>query len=253
MTAEARRGAALFCGALLFLGFCGLGVWQLQRLAWKLDLIARTEARVHAAATAPPGPGAWASINAKTDEYRHVRLSGTYDNARETLVQAVTEEGPGYWVMTPLRTAAGYNVLINRGFVPDSFSVQSLRAAGLITTPTSVTGLLRLSEPGGGFLRANQPRADRWYSRDVAAIGHARGQAILAPYFIDADATANVGGWPRGGLTVVRFHNSHLVYAMTWFALAGMVVGWGVWSNFEAVRARRRLEADLTPAHDLRF
>ncbi|TIN59580.1 MAG: SURF1 family protein, partial [Mesorhizobium sp.] len=47
----------------------------------------------------------------------------------------------------------------------------------------------------------------------------------VAPYFIDADATPNPGGWPVGGLTVVSFHNNHLVYALTWFGLALMVLG----------------------------
>jgi surfeit locus 1 family protein len=42
----------------------------------------------------------------------------------------------------------------------------------------------------------------------------------VAPYFIDADATPNSAGVPVGGLTVIRFHNSHLVYAFTWFGLA---------------------------------
>jgi surfeit locus 1 family protein len=181
MSGRARRGAVLICGALLFFGFCGLGTWQLRRLAWKLDLIARTEARVHAPPAAPPGPGEWAAVTAKSDEYRHVRVSGAFDNARETPVQAVTAARAGYWIMTPLRTDAGYTVLVNRGFVPPSLRAASARRAGLIAGPTSVTGLLRLTEPRGGFLRANQPTVDRWYSRDVAAIANARGLERLAP------------------------------------------------------------------------
>ena len=86
----------------------------------------------------------------------------------------------------------------------------------------TVTGLLRASEPGGGFLRANDPARDRWYSRDVAAIARARGLGEVAPFFIDADATPNPGGYPVGGLTVVAFRNDHLVYALTWFGLAGL-------------------------------
>ena len=85
-----------------------------------------------------------------------------------------------------------------------------------------VTGLVRLTEPGGRFLRANQPSADRWYSRDVAAIAAARDLGKVARFFIDADATPNPGGLPIGGLTVVSFRNSHLVYALTWFGLAGL-------------------------------
>ena len=59
-------------------------------------------------------------------------------------------------------------------------------------------------------------------ARDVSAIAQARRLGAVAPSFIDADAGANPGGYPLGGLTVVRFRNTHLVYALTWFALAGM-------------------------------
>ena len=33
------------------------------------------------------------------------------------------------------------------------------------------------------------------------------------------------GTWPRPGMTVIRFPNSHMVYALTWYGLALMVVG----------------------------
>jgi surfeit locus 1 family protein len=200
--------------------FAALGCWQVKRLGWKRDLIARVEQRLAAAPAPAPGPGAWAGLSADKDGYRRVRLDGVFDHRRETLVQAVTDLGPGFWVMTPLRADQGFTVLVNRGFVPIDRVAQSSRTAGLVQGETRVVGLLRLTEPKGGFLRRNQPEAGRWYSRDVAAIARARGVANVAPYFVDADATANRGGWPRGGLTVVRFANSHLIYALTWFALA---------------------------------
>ena len=231
-----QRRLALAVAVVLFLGFTGLGVWQLQRLAWKLDLISRVEQRVHAAPTAPPGPGDWPHVSRAGDEYRHVRIRGRFRNDREVLVQAVTELGPGSWVMTPLETDDGYGVLVNRGFAPPEKRAPSSRAAGLPDSPVVVTGLLRITEPHGGFLRSNQPSAGRWYSRDVAEISRSTGLGPMAPYFIDADATPNPGGWPRGGLTVVRFRNSHLAYALTWFAMAGMVLAWSAW----AVMERRR-------------
>lgn len=214
--------AAALC--LFTLIFAGLGIWQVERRSWKLDLIARVEARIHAAPVAAPGPAAWSEINAASDEYRRVVLQGRYLDAPETLTMAVTERGPGFWVMAPFRSDTGFTVLINRGFVPeDRRGANERRAAG--TGDTRIVGLLRLNEPGGGFLRNNDPAAGRWYSRDVAAIAAARGLGAVAPYFVDADAATEPGPLPQGGMTQVSFRNTHLVYALTWFCLALMSAG----------------------------
>ncbi|MGH8462176.1 MAG: SURF1 family protein [Stenotrophobium sp.] len=208
-----------------------LGDWQVHRRVWKLDLIARVDQRIHADPVAPPGRSQWPDINAANDEYLRVRISGKFLNSAETRVYASTQLGDGYWVMTPLRTADGYIVLINRGFIPtDLPATAQFRKMSRPPDSVTITGLLRLTEPHGGFLRSNQPAAQRWYSRDVAAIAAAQGlpRQDVAPYFIDADATLNPGGWPVGGLTVIHFYNNHLIYAITWYTLALMVLGAGI-------------------------
>ncbi len=229
-------------GVLTLAGIVGLtvlGVWQVERRAWKLDLIQRVEERVHAAPVPAPGPAAWPTVGAATDEYRRVTATGTYLNDRETLVQAVTDLGGGFWVLTPFRTDEGFTVLVNRGFVPADRRDPNSRAAGRIEGETRVSGLLRLTEPNGAFLRANDPAGDRWYSRDVAAIAEARGLSDVAPYFIDADGKPNDGGYPVGGLTVIRFPNNHLVYALTWFALDLMLIAAAVYLVRSELHRRR--------------
>ncbi|MGA0600001.1 SURF1 family protein [Caulobacter sp. KR2-114] len=248
LTGGARGRGLVALGLALAAVFIALGVWQVERLAWKRALIAAVDARVAAAPAPTPAPEAWPAIDDRHDAYRHVTVRGEFDNGRETLVQAVTDAGPGFWVVTPLRAGAGFTVLVNRGFVPADRAAPASRASGQIVGPVIVTGLLRISEPHGGFLRANRPEAGRWYSRDVAAIAAARGLAGAAPYFIDADATPNPGGWPRGGLTVIRFRNSHLVYAATWFTLAAMSLGWSFWPAIEGALRRRRGPARLAGA-----
>lgn len=239
---RSRRPAArlLFAGAMLFLtvAFVALGAWQVQRLFWKLDLIARVDARLHAQPVPAPPPALWAGFDGKDEEYRRVTAEGTYVHDEEVLVQAVTDLGAGFWVVTPLRQADGTAILVNRGFVPADRRDASSRAEGEVPGIVRVTGLLRLTEPGGAFLRANDPGAGRWYSRDVDAIAAAAHLSSVAPYFIDADATANPGGLPIGGLTVVRFRNSHLVYALTWFAMAALSVAAAVF-----LLRQRRAEA----------
>ena len=215
------------CAVLLFIGFVALGSWQLQRRVWKLDLIERVTQRVAAPVVDAPGPAQWPLINAAAAEYRHVRLAGRFIPGRDVRVQAVTRLGSGFWLLSPLQGADGTLVLVNRGYIASPSELPPPPEG-----PVQVTGLLRLSEPGGGFLRQNDPAADRWFSRDVTAIAQARGLVKwgpVAPYFVDADA-APAGnepapGQPVGGLTVIAFANSHLVYALTWYALALMVAG----------------------------
>ncbi|WP_027535893.1 SURF1 family protein [Bradyrhizobium sp. WSM3983] len=208
-----------------FVVLMALGVWQVERRAWKLALIDRVEQRVHAPAQPIPSRASWPAITAASDEYRHVSASGRFLHDRETLVQAVTEAGPGYWVLTPLQRADGTLILVNRGFVPSERRDPSTRQGGNPDGQVEITGLLRITEPKGGFLRDNAPQHNRWYSRDVTAIAAARDLQNAAPFFVDADAGSQSGNGPIGGLTVVRFPNNHLVYALTWFALAFMLAG----------------------------
>ncbi|ROH93279.1 SURF1 family protein [Stagnimonas aquatica] len=207
----------------VLLGLLALGHWQLERRVWKLALIERVQRQLAAAPVPAPAPADWPGLSAQ-DEYRRVEVEGEFLHARETCTQAVTVRGPGCWVMTPLRTPAGWMLLINRGFVDAEHRDPATRPEGQITGTVQLSGLLRLSEPGGGFLRHNRPAENRWYSRDVAAIAEARAlqDAPVAPYFIDAETS--VAGGPVGGLTVLKFRNSHLVYALTWFGLAAMVL-----------------------------
>lgn len=202
------------------MGFAALGVWQLQRLAWKSALTARVEARLQAPPVDPPSGAGWSADLA----YTRVRVGGVFHHELETPVQAVTERGPGWWILTPLETPQGW-VLINRGWAPPDLKRAGTRPRGLAEGYVVVEGLLRTSEPGGAFLRSNAPTQGRWYSRDVAAIARTRGLAgPVLPYFVDASASA-AGGVPVGGLTVVRFRNDHLAYAATWFGLACLSLG----------------------------
>ena len=179
------------------------------------------------------GPG----MSAAADEYRRVTATGDWLADRSALVQAVTELGGGYWVMTPLARDDGTTVLVNRGFVPADEPRPCLLAAAASGRVT-VTGLLRMSEPGGAFLRANDPAADRWFSRDVAAIAASRGLGMVAPYFIDAERAPGDSGLPVAGLTVIAFPNNHLVYALTWGTLALMAAAGAIFVNLDFLRSR---------------
>lgn len=224
-------------GIALFLGFMALGTWQVQRRAWKLDLIERVEQRVHSAPVAAPNPGQWPQINAADYEYLPVKAQGIWLDRQSVLAKALTEAGAGFWLMTPLQLTDGSQILVNRGFTPEKLRPQWIKQigeAGPSSETVTVIGLMRMSEPGGGFLRKNDAANGLWYSRDVAAIAQAQGLSQAAPYFIDLGVPASNPAYVktdtgsdalRPGMTVIQFPNSHLVYALTWYGLAAMVLG----------------------------
>ena len=255
---RALRVSLAIAAGLMFAGFFALGTWQIFRLQWKLALIERVEQRVHAAPAAAPASAQWPQLNAEADDYRRVQLNGVYLQGSDTQVLASLDRGIGYWVLTPLCTADGGIVMVNRGFIragsggwapqpaPPAAAADAcgaaIAAAGAAgTAPVSVSGLLRMGE-ASGRLRQNEPARNYWYTRDVQAIASARGLPAVAPYFVDADAVpgAAADGQPIGGLTVVSFPNSHLVYAVTWYALALMVAGAAAW----VVREGRQPQTD---------
>lgn len=201
-------------------GFVALGAWQVERLQWKRDLIARVDARVHATPAPLPASSSWAALDPADDEYRRVTATGRLLHTQEVAVYATTERGPGYWIMTPLVTGDG-TVWINRGYVDNAHRARESRARHDEAETVGVTGLLRLPERHGVFLRANVPGEDRWYTRAPAEFSAARSvDGPVAPFFIDAQDRIDTGNWPVPGMTMLQFRDNHLSYALTWFGMA---------------------------------
>ena len=191
----------------------------------------------------PPAAG-WPALEPSDYEYRHVRAHGVFDVTRQALVFRPLENprgrygGPGYLVMTPLRLADGSEVLVNRGFVPDTMKAAAATGAG----EADVVGLMRSSEGRTWFTPADDPARGQWFTRDVPEIASALHMTKPAPFSIDADASADPAALPEGGETILEFPNNHLSYALTWFGLAAALIG--VFAAFAASKLR------ATPGED---
>jgi len=135
-------------GLLLIVLFAGLGTWQVVRLQWKLALIERVESRVHAAPIAPPPSERWAQVSKENDEYRHVRLAGHFLYEFTTPVQAVSDLGAGFWLLTPFCTTDGAIVLVNRGFIASTGNTAArFPGAVLPLTPAPPLPVRRIRSP----------------------------------------------------------------------------------------------------------
>jgi surfeit locus 1 family protein len=228
----------------------GLGVWQLDRLAWKERLIAEVSARVTASPTPVPTEGDWAKLKPDDYEYRHVWLDGVYEFARQAFVFRALDNprgrfgGPGYLVLTPLRLADGAYVVVNRGFVPQDEKDRFKAAAEPATGETTVTGLMRSPESRTWFTPDDDPARGQWFTRDPAAIAATLKLERAAPFTIDADATGKIGDLPQGGEAVLAFPNNHFSYALTWFGTALALAG--VFCAYVATHLREARKSGAT-------
>lgn len=212
-----------------------LGFWQLERKAWKEGLIAQIESRAHGEPGDIVAEARWPGWRAEDDEFRRVRLTGTFLHDKEVPVHGLlsAQRGSpvqGYYLFTPLRLASGAAVLVNRGFVPSELRNPARRDDTPPADEVTITGLVRASETRGLFMPENKPARDQWFVRNVAEMAGIHGIERIAPFWIDASSVPNATGWPRPGQTRLTIPNNHLGYAFTWFGIALTLVGvFGAW------------------------
>jgi len=232
-----RRGVLVpsLAAAAAFAVLLSLGLWQLDRKAWKEGLIATIEQRLSAPPIALPAPATWPWLRSAEDEFLRVAVTAEFLNDREALVytsgSTLREEsgGPGYWVFTPARLAGGALVMVNRGFVPDGKHAPAARPDGEAAGPINMVGVLRWPEPPGVFTPAGDPIRNIWFSRDSNAIAAAKGVSV-APFYLELESPDPPGGLPRAGRLHPTLPNNHFGYALTWLGLACVLVGvYGTW------------------------
>jgi surfeit locus 1 family protein len=197
----------------------GLGAWQIQRHFWKEHLIAERAAAV----AAPVVPVPQTLAQARRLEFHRVAAEGIFLHAKEIYLGASAGAGRiGYQVLTPLMKPSGDIVFINRGFIPAELKSPAKRVAGQTGGTVRIVGFLRLPPPTrpNWFLPDNRPDLNYWFWVDLPAMAAADALGRVAPFYIDADAAPNPGGWPKGGVTPPALPNDHLQYAFTWFSLA---------------------------------
>lgn len=224
-----RLGFSLFVlfGTVFLLG---LGGWQLQRMGWKHDLIAKINERM----AVEPVPLPLVPEEPTAFDYRRVTVRGTFRHDKEMFLAArdVRYSVYGAQILTPLETPDGQFILVSRGWVPNDKKQAVTRAVGQPTGAVTVTGIARVPHARGWMMPDNSPDRNFWLWVDLAAMAQFAGVPQFAPLLVEADDTPNIGGYPVGGQTRVSFPDNHGIYAITWFALAlallviGVVKAW---------------------------
>jgi len=207
-------GAAI----LLWLGF-----WQMQRLEWKLDVIADIDTRIAATAVALPQ-----NPEPQSDAYLPVQVHGTLDDGYLRVLVSQKEIGAGYRIISALDTG-DRRVLLDRGFVP-----VALKNIPVHDAPITVQGNLQWPDETDSFTPEADIAGNIWFARDVSQMA----QALDTEEVLVVAKQSSVNDAPISPLPVdtAAIPNDHLQYAITWFSLA---VIWIAMSLAFILRARR--------------
>lgn len=200
----------------------GLGIWQIERLAWKTALLAaigRGEAAPAVPLLADPRP------------FTKVRVTGLLRQDLAALYGIevrTTPAGPvlGAFLINPLERPDADPVIVDRGWVPSD--------APRDATPVTATieGYVRAPEQPIRFGATDDPAARRFYALDPAAIGASLGLRQVAPYTLVALGSVAPGVFPEPASALPRPVNNHFIYALTWFGLAGALLAvFGVYAR----------------------
>lgn len=212
-------------GGLGLLALLSLGIWQMQRLAWKEDILATIEARIADA----PGPLPEV-LEPERDKYLPVRLEGEILPGELHVLTSIQGTGAGYRVIAPFVTDGGRRLLLDRGFIIASRKDET-RTTGLAT----VIGNLHWPVEVDGFTPEPDTEKNIWYARDVAPMAAELGTepAMVILRELRSDVVDPSATLPQP-VTISGIANDHLQYALTWFSLAfiwAAMTAYFLWRN----------------------
>ena len=188
-----------------------LGIWQVQRLAWKERVLAQIEARI--AAPAGPLPAA----GTKPTPYQPVQVTGDIEGPELHVLVSRKTIGAGYRIISALRLGDGRRILLDRGFVVDEDKDVIRPAQQGIT----VSGNLHVPDDRSSSTPANDPDANIWFARDLPQMADA---LRTEPLLLIARSDTGQGVEPLP-VSTEGIPNDHLEYAITWFSLALVWLG----------------------------
>jgi surfeit locus 1 family protein len=247
---------------LLIVVMINLGFWQLRRLHEKKSY----NASVRANESQPIAPiddvisAKDSTSKGKTEAFRRVTITGTYDTSQEILIRnRSSNTRPGVWVASPLKTSDGTAVIVVRGFLPaqgtpDAVPRDAEPPAGTVTVvglvqETQTAGLFESSDPADGHL-ASMVRVD------VSRIQKQLPYAIYPAWVQLQTSQPPQAAEPEPLDEPVLDEGPHFSYAVQWFIFSTIaIVGYplilrrSARNRAEEAEDRARAGADPEPAN----
>jgi surfeit locus 1 family protein len=190
----------------------GLGIWQVQRLAWKEGILAKIEAKISADPVALP-----ARPDATRDQYLPVLVEGRFEGKGLRVLASLKQVGAGYRLIAAFQTSDGRKIMVDRGFQPIE------ETAGKATGPATIRGNLHWPDEVDSYTPSQPDKGGLWFARDVPAMANflATEPVLVVTWAADPADTTLIA------IPVDTTHipNDHLSYAITWFSLAVVWLG----------------------------
>lgn len=202
-----------------------LGTWQIQRLAWKQDILSEIESTISGDPIPLP-----AQPDPETDRYKPVELTGKIGAQELHVLISIKQVGAGFRIIAPLTLEGGRKVLLDRGFVPVQDKNRTRR-----TGPVAVSGNIHWPDDRNSSTPDNDVAKNMWFARDLDQMAARLGTdpvLIVARHETPADPGLRPVPVDTAGIP-----NDHLKYAITWYSLAV------IWLIMTAYFIRRTLKS----------
>lgn len=207
-------------GAVILIG---LGIWQVQRLAWKEGILARIEARISAAPQPLP-----AAPDTNSDNYLAVVVDGELFGPELHVLTSRKPEGPGFRVVRGFEARDGRRLLADLGYVSEAEKGAD-RAGGAVR----IEGNLIWPDETDGFTPEPNLERNIWFARDVGPMA----EALKTEPLMIALRASEPQLSPRPMPVTLAVPNDHLEYAITWFSLAVVWIGMTLYLLWRIKRA----------------
>jgi len=213
-------------GILGVLILAGLGIWQVQRLAWKNNLIRE----ISESLGTPPISIVPKEINIGS-QYLSVSANGKFLEKELHVLHSLKPYGPGFKVIKPFMLSSNEIILVDLGFVEEKN-----KAKERIFTDETIKGNIFFPNETDFF--TPDPNLDRniWFARNLDSIANYLGTMPILLVLSNSVDSGVITTPLRANLV-----NNHLQYAVTWFSMA---VTWVFMSFYLIIRVTKRYKQD---------
>ena len=184
--------------------FLSLGVWQIVRLNWKLNLISEIEENINSK------PVFFSGNN--PHNFKKIQFEANFENSKLIYLYSLNEKGePGFDIVNTISIENSY-YLLNRGWIP-----RDLKNKNFEISSTNFQGILKKKSNKNYFKPKNDILNNYWFTLNDNDLFEYTGRKFSNFIIYETNSRLN---FPNPKKITANISNNHLKYSLTWFSLA---------------------------------